>query len=100
MAVPWKEIVKTVGWARELWKSEAARPREVVDPNADAEAQLLALSRRIDELQKTNAEHAKLVKVLAEELQSVARRATTAYRIGIAGMLLAVGALLLAWLLR
>jgi hypothetical protein len=100
MAVPWKEIVKTVGWARELWKSEAARPREVVDPKADADAQLLVLSRRIDELQKTNAEQAKLMKVLAEEMQSVARRATAGYRVAIVGLLLALAALALPWLLR
>jgi hypothetical protein len=98
MAVPWKEIVKTVGWARDLWKHEAERPRAVVDPNADADSRLLALSRRIDELQATNAEQAKLMKVLAEELQGVARRATTAYRLAIAGVLLAIASGLL-WFL-
>ena len=95
--LPWKEILKTAtvvaSLAGSVWNKQGAKSKEVTDPNADVKSQLAALSRRLDDAQALGTEQAKLMQMLAEDLQSLAWRAAIGYWLGIAGLVLAAIAL-------
>lgn len=92
-ALPWTEILKTaslaVSLARDLLKHQSAKPREIVDPNSDVKSQLLVLTKKLEAIEAASTEQAKVVSMLAEQVQSLARRAAIGYWIGIAGLALA-----------
>jgi len=99
-ALPWKEILKgatlVVSLARDLRKQQASEPRQPVDPTADVRSQLMALSKRVEGLEASGAEQAEVVKILADELQALARRAVVGYWAGIAGLVIALVSLAVA----
>ena len=81
-----------VSLARDLSRHQSPKPREI-DSAADAKSQLEALSRRLEAAEAAGAEQAKLVKMLADELEALARRAVVGWWVGIAGLVIALGAL-------
>lgn len=99
-ALPWKEILKgaalAVALARDLLKHQSSKPKEKVDPTSDAKSQLLALSKRMEATEAAGAEQAKLVKMLADELQALARRSVVGYWVGVAGLVVALTSLVFA----
>jgi hypothetical protein len=105
-ALPWKEILRgatlAVSLAGNLIKGSSSRPKAppqaTTQPAPDPQAQLAALARRIESLESSTQEQAKVVQLLAEEVQNLTRRAMTGYRIGIAGVVLALAALAVAFL--
>ena len=98
--IPWKEILRhlptVVVAAKELWNHWSSRPRRGVDPNADVRTQLAAVTERLAALEAAETDQAKVVSQIAEQLQAIARRASVAYWMGLAGLLVACVALLLA----
>ena len=101
MALPWREIVKALpllaGGARELWKYWSSRPKpKPVDPAGPIEPQLAGLAERVASLEATEERQSQLVAEVANQLEGVAHRAQRAYWFGLAALVLAVAALLLA----
>jgi hypothetical protein len=100
--LPWKEILKTAtvvaSLAGGLWKKQGGKTRDLVDPDADVKSQLATLSQRIDQVEAMGVEQARLMQMLADDVQSLARRAAIGYWVGIAGLVVAVGAIAIALL--
>jgi hypothetical protein len=101
-AVPWKEIYKAlpvvVTAAERIWEKLASKPTEpAVDSSADLRAQVGALRTLLQEQQAAQAEQAKVVAQLAEQLQAIARRSARAYWLGVAGLGLGCLALVITW---
>jgi hypothetical protein len=100
-AIPWKAILKAlpvvVLTAREMWTQWSSRPKKaLVDPNADVRTQLASVAERLTALENAETDQARLVSLMAEQLQGIARRTAVAYWLGLGGLLLACVALLLA----
>jgi hypothetical protein len=98
-ALPWKEILKgatiAVSLTRDLMKARAAKPAQVTGEPSDPRAQLSALAQRVEALEATDAEQARVMKMLAEEMQGLARRAAIGYWIGVGGLVVAVAAIVI-----
>ena len=105
-ALPWKQILKTAGvvasLAGGLWSKQGAKTKEVVDPQtaagADVRSQLALLAQRVERAEAMGVEQARLMKMLADDVQSLARRAAIGYWVGIAGLLVALVAIAIALL--
>jgi hypothetical protein len=101
-ALPWKEILRgatlAASLARGLFKHQSAKPRQVSDDRPDPQARLQELTQRLEATEAAAQEQAKVINLLAEEVQSLARRALVGYRIGAAGLIVAVVAVAVALL--
>ena len=99
-ALPWKEILKgatlAVSLARDLMKREPARAKAAGDTPSDPRAQLAALGQRVEALEISDEQQAKVVKMLAEEVQGLARRAMVGYWVGMAGLVVGIVAFVVA----
>lgn len=98
-SLPWKDILKgatlAVSLARDVMKHQSAKPaKDAAAP--DPESPLGLLAQRIEVLEASSQEQAQVVKVLAEEVQSLARRAMIGYWVGFAGVVLAIIAIALS----
>jgi len=103
-AIPWKMILEAlpamVVTARQLWKHWSSRPQPApIDPAADAKTQLVSLAERLATLEGAEAEQARLMSQIAEQLQGIAHRASIAYWLGLSALLLSCFVLLLMILL-
>jgi len=98
--LPWKEILKgatlAVSLARDLMKHQSGKPRQTAEVASDPKSQIAGLGRRLEALESSSEEHAKVMKMLADELQSLARRAMIGYWIGVAGVVVAVAAMIVS----
>lgn len=102
-ALPWKDIIRAIPLvvtaAKSLWTFWASRPKpQPIDPSADARPQLAQLGERVSVLENAEAEQTKLMTQMAEQLQAVARRASVAYWLGVAGIALGSVAIVLSLL--
>jgi hypothetical protein len=99
-ALPWKDILKgatlAVSLARDVMKHQKAKPKPPADAGSGADLDVAALAQRLEALETSSAEQAQVVKVLAEEVQVLARRAMVGYWLGVAGLVVAVIAVALA----
>jgi len=99
-AVPWKEILRTLpvilDGANRLWKYWSAKKGQALDPKADFKTQLLELGERLSALESAEAEQAKLVAEVAEQLQAVARRASMTYWLALGALVVSCATLLIA----
>jgi hypothetical protein len=98
--LPWKEILKTAtvvaSLAGGLWNKQGGKSKDLVDPEADVKSQLAMLSQRIDQVEAMGVEQARLMQMLADDVQSLARRAAIGYWVGIAGLVVAAIAIAIA----
>ncbi len=99
-AIPWREILRllplVVATAEKIWKQVASKPKEPpVDPNADAKSQVATLAERLIQIEATQTEQAKLMSLVAEQLQGIARRAAMGYWLGLSGLVLSCLALVI-----
>lgn len=100
-AIAWKTILKAlptiVVAAKDLWDYWSSRQKTApIDPNADLKTQMAAVAEKLAALEGAEADQAKLVSQIAEQLQGIARRASVAYWLGLSSLLLSCAALLLA----
>ena len=99
-ALPWKDIIKgaslAVSLARDVMKHQKSRPKPPEEAAAESEPELAAVLRRLDALEASGAEQARVLKLLAEEVQVLARRAMVGYWLGVGGLVAAVVAIALA----
>lgn len=103
-ALPWKEIIKgatlAVSLARDVMKQQSSKPREPIAAPQDPEERHAILAQRLEALEASAQEQARVMKVLAEEVQSLARRAMIGYWVGFGGVVLAIAAIVLAVVLQ
>jgi hypothetical protein len=103
-ALPWREIIKgatlAVSLARDVMKHQSSQPKQSLEATGDPKSQLGMLTERTEALEASAAEQAQVVKVLAEEVQSLARRAMIGYWVGVAGVVLGIAAIALAIVLQ
>ena len=101
-ALPWKEILRgatlVVSLARDLIMHQSSKPKPTPQAESDPKSQLDVLGQRLEALEGSREEHAKVVKLLAEEVQSLARRAMIGYWIGVAGLVVGLAAIVLSLL--
>lgn len=101
-ALPWKEILRgatlVVSLARDLIKHQASKPKQTAEAVSDSRSQLTSLAQRLDSLDVSREEHAKVMKMLAEEVQSLARRAMIGYWIGVGGLVLGLTGIVISLL--
>lgn len=92
-AIPWKELIRAlpilVSTADKLWKL-ASRPKEPpINPRADLNIQVASIGERLVATENTQIEQAEVLRSVAAQLQTVARRTAIAYWLGVAGLALA-----------
>lgn len=96
-AVPWKEILRAVPYLVDGAKTVlklASKPKEPpIDPAADLRTQLGTLAERVQENENAQTEQAKVVALLAEQLQAIARRSARGYWLAVTGLGLSIVAL-------
>jgi hypothetical protein len=99
-ALPWRKIltalpyvVATADKARKALSSKGEPP---VDPAADLKTQLTELAARVHDIEVAQAEQAKVVAEIAEQLEAVANRSARGYRLAWAAFVVACVALVLA----
>lgn len=99
-ALPWKEIIKgatiAVSLARDVMKHQKSRPQPPEEPGAAGDPQFAGLLQRLDAIESSSTQQAQVVKLLAEEVQVLARRAMVGYWLGVAGLVAGVIAIALA----
>jgi hypothetical protein len=99
-ALPWKEILRgatlVVSLARDLIKHQPGKPRQTADASSDPKSQLVGLTQRLEALEGSRDEHAKVMKMLADEVQSLARRAMIGYWIGVGGLAVALASIVVS----
>jgi hypothetical protein len=99
-ALPWREIIKgatlAVSLARDVMKHQSNKPKQSVEATGDPKSQVEVLAQRLEAMEASAGEQAQVVKVLAEEVQSLARRAMIGYWVGVAGVVLGVIAIALS----
>lgn len=99
-ALPWKEIIKgaalAVSLARDVMKHQKSRPKPPEEAAAEGDPQFAALLQRLEVMEASSAQQAQVVKLLAEEVQVLARRAMVGYWLGVGGLVAAVIAIALA----
>src|SRR3989304_6677322 len=74
--VPWKEIIvvsgKVVIAARDIYNNWKSRPQpSSVNPHAEAKAHIPAILQRLEALEATETDQVRVVKEIAEQLQSL-----------------------------
>ncbi len=101
-ALPWKEILRgatlVAALARDLMKRQSGKPRQGAEAASDPKSQLVALTQRLEALEGSREEHAKVMKMLAEEVQGLARRAMIGYWIGVGGLVAALASIVVSLL--
>jgi len=101
-ALPWKEILKgatlAVSLTRDLIKHQSSRPNQLAEAGSDPSSELAGLLQRVDALEIAGEAQAKVISLLAQEVQSLARRAMIGYWIGVAGLVVAVAAVAVSFL--
>ena len=99
-ALPWRKILTAlpyvVATADKARKALSSRSEPPVDPTADLKTQLAELAARVQENDAAQAEQAKLVASIAEQLEAVAERSARTSRIAWAALIVAVIALVVA----
>lgn len=84
-AVPWRKILTAlpyvVATADKARKALSSRSEPPVDPTADLKTQLAELAARVQENETAQAEQAKVVALIAEQLEALANRAARGYRL-------------------
>jgi hypothetical protein len=101
-AVPWRKILTAlplvVTTADKAWKALASRKEPPVDPAADLKTQLAELAARVQENDAAQAEQAKVVAQIAEQLEAVANRSARGYRLAWLALAIACVAMAIALL--
>ncbi|MES2938802.1 MAG: hypothetical protein V4864_14035 [Pseudomonadota bacterium] len=82
--------------ARDLIRHQSSKPRQSAEPASDPKSQLVSLTRRVEALESSRDEHAKVMKMLADEVQSLARRAMIGYWIGVGGLVVALASIVVS----
>jgi hypothetical protein len=99
-ALPWRKILTAlpyvVATADKARKALSSRSEPPVDPTADLKTQLAELAKRVHDNEVAQAEQAKVVAEIAEQLEAVANRAARGYRLAWAAFAIACVALVLA----
>ena len=93
-AVPWKEILRAlpvvVSTADKLWRALSSKSKEPpVDPAADLKTQIGELASRFQENEVVQTEQAKVVAMMAEQIQALAARSARSYWLSFAALVLA-----------
>jgi hypothetical protein len=92
-AIPWKQIFQAlpviVEGAKALLKMTSKPKEPPLDPTQDLRAQLGTVVDRLSATEAAQAEQAKVVAEIAEQLQSIAIRSARGYWMAIAGLLVA-----------
>ena len=77
-------------------KHQKSKPKPAGEAVAETEPELAALLQRLEGLEASSVEQAQVLKVLADEVQVLARRAMVGYWLGVGGLVAAVVAIALA----
>lgn len=84
-AVPWRKILTALPYvvaaADKTRKALSSRSEPPVDPTADLKTQLAELAARVQENETAQAEQAKVVAEIAEQLEALANRSARGYRL-------------------
>ena len=101
-AVPWRKILTAlplvVTTADKAWKALASKKEPPVDPTADLKTQLSELAARVQENEFAQAQQAKVVALIAEQLEAVATRSARGYRLAWIALVISCVAVAVAFL--
>jgi hypothetical protein len=101
-SLPWRKILTAlplvVTTADKAWKALATKKEPPVDPTADLKTQLAELAQRVQDNDVAQAEQAKVVAQIAEQLEAVANRSARGYRLAWAAFAIACVAVVIALL--
>lgn len=99
-ALPWRKILTAlpyvVATADKARKALSSRSEPPVDPTADLKTQIEELAQRVHDNEVAQAEQAKVVALIAEQLEAVAERSARTSRVAWAALIVAVVALVVA----
>jgi hypothetical protein len=74
--VPWKQLILLIPdvskAAKALWEQWTKAKPEPIDPTAPTNAQITAISRRIEALEANEPRQSKIVSDIADQLQAIA----------------------------